>query len=149
MTDKRKDEMPDFIYYDGSDAWTAARHSNCYKYIRADLSPPLPDDVAEIGEAIEHFEEKYIPSFSKKSKRLLKVLINAAKARQNYQDLWIAESKARRAASTPDAGKVDALVKALEHYAEEADNIFDFARTPALKGTSIAHRALAAFRKGE
>ncbi len=47
------------------------------------------------------------------------------------------------------ADKVEGLVKALEHYAEEADNMFDFARTPALKGTSNAHRALAAFRKDQ
>jgi len=52
---KRKDEMPDFEdaiklieYFD----WRSDRLNNviaCLKY-RADLSPPVPDDVAEISE---------------------------------------------------------------------------------------------------
>lgn len=46
------------------------------------------------------------------------------------------------------AEKVNGLVKALEYYAAERDNILDFAGTPALKGTSMAHQALRAF-KGE
>lgn len=50
----------------------------------------------------------------------------------------------------PDAAKIEAaegLVRALEFYAAEADNMFDFARTPALKGTSNAHRALAEYKR--
>ncbi len=35
------------------------------------------------------------------------------------------------------------LIDALEHYARDEDNRCDFARTPALKGTSVAAKALA------
>lgn len=39
------------------------------------------------------------------------------------------------------------VIDALEHYAREEDNKYDFAGTPALKGKSLAHKALSVHRQ--
>ncbi len=50
MTDKRKDEMPNEIWIDteidDGCVYTSQWREECTKYVRADLSPPVPDDVA-------------------------------------------------------------------------------------------------------
>ena len=68
MTDQRKDEMPDEIW--ASEIQVHGMFKNMYvhqsepqdktgitRYVRADLSPPVPDDVAEAVSTVETFIE--------------------------------------------------------------------------------------------
>lgn len=37
MTTQKLELMPDKIFYDGADAWSFARHGNCFSYTRTDI----------------------------------------------------------------------------------------------------------------
>ncbi len=71
MTDKRKDEMPERIYAElnkkdfelPTKVWFSTKGMGT-EYIRADLSPPVPDDVAEkdLAAAIAYAREYIVDS---------------------------------------------------------------------------------------
>ena len=53
------DKMPDAIYYDGSDAWDCARHSNVTKYTRADLADARVEKLVEALDVLARLGSGY------------------------------------------------------------------------------------------
>lgn len=74
MTDKRNDEMPEEIYvgFTGDQrfptCWTTGQSlvgRERTKYTRADLSPPVPDDVAEAIKRANYTFDGSVASFGR------------------------------------------------------------------------------------
>jgi hypothetical protein len=167
MIDKRKDEMPEKIYIcNGQPEWFEWKAAPDFTaYIRADLSPPVPDDVAEsyhrVKDALvyaDQLAEQDLTAWRSLSMQD-KVIPQNAIDRGKYRVLVIKEAFAHldiiRAASTPSscrgcaAGCVQccpsapsAEVRALQKIPLSASTSGDFIAPDYIKGWNAAIEAL-------
>ncbi len=116
MTDKRKDEMPERIYAElnkkdfelPTKVWFSTKGMGT-EYIRADLSPPVPDDVAVTHEMIVAFEEAHLQAYYPEKRDFVLSPIDSHQYNANKAGLI----SALRAASTPSAEVEEVTVEYL------------------------------------
>ncbi len=100
MTDKRKDEMPERIYAElnkkdfelPTKVWFSTKGMGT-EYIRADLSPPVPDDVAEAVTYLKAvvYQEGFTHSMAKHLENLIRAASTPSPEAQAVSEVTVEE----------------------------------------------------------